>query len=158
MISSSFVYGLRTEATRLSDHKFKSNSSRFHETPRGLNFELKIVDFLLANILDGVWWQWIEGDRGIQFWDFRGLASVENNIAGGVATDEVTPTRHEQDCGPAVGMQGHDLARQDAGLDEANSIVFEKQRVVVGRGDQGVERVRPGPRLVGGVFGFRAHR
>jgi len=44
-----------------------------------------------------------------------------------------------------VGVQGHDLAGQDASLDEANSIVFEEQRVMVGSRDQGVERVGPRP-------------
>ena len=57
-----------------------------------LDFQLEVVDYGIADVFDGVGRERTEGDRRIQFGDFGRLAGVKNNVARGVAADEVAPT------------------------------------------------------------------
>ena len=51
------------------------------------------------------------------------------------------------DGGPAVGVDWDGIADGDACVEDAHPFIFEDQRVVVRRGDDGVEFGRPGPRF-----------
>ena len=79
------------------------------------------------------------------------LTAVEQDLAIVIAADEVAATHHVGYGGQAVSVQGDDSAGRNVSMKDADAIVIEKQGVIGGRGQQSVERVRPGPGWCGRV-------
>jgi hypothetical protein len=69
--------------------------------------------------------------------------AVHDHLVLRIAADTGAPTEHIEDTRPAMRVNRSPAAGQNPGLKHAHDVTFEQQRVVVGRGDECVKRLRP---------------
>jgi len=78
-------------------------------------------------------------------WRFSCQSAIEENIALLITSNEVTEAVYVSYAAPAMRMQGHDIPRRYAGMNNAHSFVFQQQSVVGWSRNEGVERIGPRP-------------
>jgi hypothetical protein len=62
--------------------------------------------------------------------DWRNGPAVEDDRAIFTATHEVTDFENVERCRPTVGMEGSDFSWRNAGVEDADYVILEKQAVV----------------------------
>ncbi|MGO9126557.1 MAG: hypothetical protein ACLP6G_16930 [Terriglobales bacterium] len=111
----------------------------------GFDFYEEDADFGVANVLDGMGRERIEPLGQGKFGGAGKVASVEQDPVVVIAADEISAAHYIGQGGPAMGVQRDEGAGWNMSVKHPHPIIFQKQGVVMGRGQQGVERVGPGP-------------
>jgi hypothetical protein len=110
-----------------------------------LEFNNQYADFVRAKIFNGVWRKRRHPLRVGNKRQFSRLAAIEQNTATLIPPDEVTAALHICETTPAMGMQRDQIACGDRGLKHTYAVIFEQEGVMLRRGYQRVERIRPRP-------------
>lgn len=92
-----------------------------------------------------MWRQWLHALRARNGGRFSCLAAVEKNFTVLAAANEVTPTLDVSDAAPAMSVKRDDLSSRNGGTKHANAVVFQQDRMMFRGGDDGIERIGPGP-------------
>jgi len=112
---------------------------------RILEFNDQYADFARPQIFNRVWRKRRHPLRAGNGRRLSRLAAIEENIATLTPPDEVTPTLHIRETTPTVCMQGDHIAFRNRGMKHAHAVVFEQEGVMLRRGHERVERIRPRP-------------
>src|SRR5271166_6488351 len=73
------------------------------------------------------------------------LAAIEKNLTALSSSYEMAPALDVSDSTPTMGVQRDDIARRNRSAKHPNAVVFQQDRVMFRRGDDGIERIGPGP-------------
>lgn len=73
------------------------------------------------------------------------LTAIEKNLASVVSPNEMAPALDVSESTPAMGVQRDDIARRNRSAKHPNAVVFQQDRVMSRCGNDGIERIRPGP-------------
>ncbi len=114
---------------------------------RTFEFNNKDADFLRSQVLDRVRRQWL---HPLGAGDIRRLpckTAIEQNLAFLIPPDEMAEALYVRNPTPAMSVQRNYISGRNSGMQNSDALVFEQELMVVGRGYQRVERVRPRPRL-----------
>jgi hypothetical protein len=122
-----------------------SNNRFFQPLTCRFEFDNQDADLGAAYIFDAVGREWIEPLGRGKFGRGRSVTAVQENFIFMIAANEVAAAHDICQGGPTMGVHGNEITGRNMGMNHAHAIVFEKQSVVIGRSDEGVERVRPGP-------------
>jgi hypothetical protein len=112
---------------------------------RILEFDDQYADFTRPKIFNGVRRERRRPLRAGNGRRFSRLAAIEQNTATLIAPDEVTPPLHICETTPTVGMEGDNIASRNRGLKHAHAVIFEQEGVMLRRGRERIERIRPRP-------------
>jgi len=102
-------------------------------------FDDQYTDFQRPEILHCMWRQWLHPLHTGNCGRLSCLAAVKENLALRASPNEMTPALKVSNSAPAVGVQRNDITRQDRSAQHANAVVFQQDRVMFRRGDNGIE-------------------
>ena len=83
--------------------------------------------------------------------DFRCLQAspgVHQNVAKMVTPDAIAPTLDKEHARPTMSVDGSRRSGRNTCMQYTHVFVFEQEWVVVGCGDQSIQRIRPQPSLL----------
>jgi hypothetical protein len=116
-------------------------------TGRRLTLDLDLhaggIDLRITKVFKRMRWQRLLPCRRIEFRRLQALAGVHQNLAKMVTPNAIAPTLDEDHARPAMSVDGSRCSRRNARMQYTDLFVFKQERVVAGRGDHGVQRLRP---------------
>jgi hypothetical protein len=108
-------------------------------------FNDQYADFARPKIFNRVWRKRRHPLRGGNGRRPSRLAAIEENIATLIPSYEVTPALYIRETAPTVCMQRDHIACRDRGMKHAHAVIFKQEGVMLRRGHERVERIRPWP-------------
>jgi len=112
-----------------------------------LYFHAGGIDLDIADVFQRMRWQRLLPCRRIEFRSLRSLPVVHQNVSKMVAPNAIAPTLDEDHARTAMHVDGSRPSGRNPRTQYTHSFVFKQESVIVGCGDQGVQRVPPWPRL-----------
>jgi len=111
----------------------------------------------MTDVFQRMRWERLLPCRRIEFRRLQTLPLVHQNVAKTVTPDAIAPTLDEDHARPAMSVDGSRPSGRNARMQYTHFSVFKKESVIVGCGCQGVQRVRPWPRLFSAARRLRHH-
>jgi hypothetical protein len=114
-----------------------------------LNLDLHTggIDLGITDVFQRMRWQRLLIWRRIELRRLQTLPGVHQNVANMVTPNAIAPALDEDHARPAMSVDGSRRSERNARMQDTHLFVFKQECVVARCGDQGIQRVRPWPRL-----------